>query len=135
MSSQSPSAVGRWERIQVLLAEYELLRAEIQTRIGHRFAFLGLTGAVGGYGLFAADELSRHQLVVLGFAAVALLTLWLWIGQLIARCARRIAAIERQINGLAGEELLQWENRRLGSLLFHRFHDRFKKPASRDHTE
>jgi hypothetical protein len=110
------------DKVQILLKEYDSLRAEILQRIGHRFAFLGLFGAVGAYAFFAAKNLSAHQTAVLTISAIALFGVWWRLGNLIARCSKRLAEIEKAINSLAGEPLLRWEHERLGSKIFHKAH-------------
>lgn len=110
------------DKVQVLLKEYDALRAEIMQRISHRFAFLGLFGGVGAYAFFAAKDMSTYQTVVLMISALALFGVWWQLGNLIARCSNRIAEIEETINSLAGEPLLRWEHERLGSKAFHKAH-------------
>ncbi|MGH8601688.1 MAG: hypothetical protein ACREXR_02570 [Gammaproteobacteria bacterium] len=110
--------------VQILLKEYDTLRAEILLRIAHRFAFLGLTGAAGGYVFFTLKykDLAIYQIIVLIIAALAVLVAWFWQGQVIARCSERIAEIEVAVNSLAGAELLVWEHEKRGSVLFHKMH-------------
>ena len=110
------------DKVQILLKEYDSLRAEILQRIGHRFSFLGLTGAVGGYAFFVAKNLSTYQTVVLMIGTIALLGVWWQLGNLIARCSHRIAEIEKTVNSFAGEPLLTWEHQKLGSGTFHVMH-------------
>lgn len=110
------------DKVQVLLKEYDSLRAEILQRINHRFAFLSLFGAMGTYAFFAATDLSAYQKVVLMISALALFGVWWQLGNLIARCSRRIAEIEEAINLVAGDPLLRWEHERLGSKAFHKVH-------------
>ena len=96
------------EKIQILQKEYDTLRAEILNRIGHRFTFLSFAGAIGGYAIFSENKLTDDQSSVLWICADILLCLWAWIGLLMKRCSDRVAAIEREINALAGETLLKW---------------------------
>lgn len=110
------------DKVQILLKEYDSLRAEILQRIGHRFAFLSLFGAVGAYAFFAAKDMSTYQTIVLMISALALFGVWWQLGNLIARCSNRIAEIEKTINSFAGESLLRWEHQRLGSKAFHQVH-------------
>ncbi len=107
------------DKVQILLKEYETLRAEILQRIGHRFAFLGLTGAVGAYAFFTVDKLTNVQAVVLAMGAIAAFLNQFQQGNLIARCSKRIAEIEEAVNSLAGEKLLVWEHEKRGSKAFH----------------
>ena len=110
------------DKVQILLKEYDALRAEILQRISHRFSFLGLTGAVGGYAFFVAKDLSTYQTVVLMMGTLALFGVWWQLGNLIARCSHRISEIEKTVNSIAGEPLLTWEHQKLGTRTFHRMH-------------
>ena len=60
------------DKIEILLKEYETLRSEILQRTGHRFAFLGLMGALGGYSFFIGKDLSAYQIYVLFVCAFIL---------------------------------------------------------------
>ena len=60
------------DKIQLLLKEYDTLCSEIIKRIDHRFAFLGLGGAVGGYAFFVAKDLGNYQTFVLAISALIL---------------------------------------------------------------
>jgi len=110
------------DKVQILLKEYDSLRTEILQRIGHRFAFLSFIGALGAYAFFASRDLSVYQTVVLIISVLALFGVWWQLGNLIARCSKRIAAIEKAINSFAGEPLLRWEHEKLGSKAFHMIH-------------
>lgn len=110
------------DKINIVLKEYETLRTEILQRISNRFAFLSLFGAIGAYGLFKAAEISLFQAFVLFFAVIFLFAVWWQLGNVIARCSKRIAEIEKLINEISGEKLLKWESERLGSKTFHQFH-------------
>lgn len=109
-------------KIQILLKEYDALRAEILQRSNQRFAFLTLFGAIGTYSLFIASSLKSYQIIALIFSAVFLLAVWFRLGILIARCSRRISEIEEEINSMAGQKLLKWESEKIGSKVFHKFH-------------
>ena len=110
------------EKIQILLKEYDTLRAEIIQRLGHRITFLGLFGAMGVYAFFRDNGLTLYQYSVIAVAIVFTYIVWHHLGNVIGRCSRRIAEIEQQINGMAGTVLLRWEHDQLGSKMFHRVH-------------
>ena len=110
------------EKINILLKEYDTLRAEILQRLSSRFAFLGLFGAVGADGFFVAGDISIFQKFVLFLTALFLFAVWMQLGTVIARCAKRVAEIEEFVNQIAGEKLLRWESEQLGSKTFHLFH-------------
>lgn len=106
------------DKSTILLKEYDTLRAEVLKRLDHRFAFVSLFGAVGAYAFFVAKDLSQYQIVVLLSSGAGLMGVWWQLGNLIARCANRVAEIEKEINVMAGEHLLRWESERLGSKVF-----------------
>lgn len=110
------------DSIQILFKEYDTLRAEILQRIGHRFAFLGLFGAVGGYAFFSFKRLALYQIVTLAVCATILFLVACQLGNLIARCSKRVGEIEQSINSYAGEKLLKWEHMKRGSKIFHILH-------------
>lgn len=110
------------QKIAVVLKEYETLRAEILQRTGHRFTILSLGGALGAYGVFSAEKLTKFQLSVLVLSALALIGVWFQLGKLIARCSARISEIEISVNDLADETLLRWEHEKRGSSAFHKIH-------------
>ncbi|WP_319574558.1 hypothetical protein [uncultured Desulfobacter sp.] len=110
------------DKIDVLLKEYDTLKAEILQRIRSRFAFLGLFISVGAFGLFKASDINSFKIGVLFFTALFLFAVWWQLGFVIKRCSKRIAEIEVVINQIAGEKLLRWENEQLGSKIFHLFH-------------
>jgi hypothetical protein len=99
------------DSISILLKEYDTLKSEILQRCGHRFALLGMMGAVLGYGVFKSRELTYHQFGALAVAALFLTFVWIRFGQLIVKCSNRIAEIETMVNKRMGEDLLVWETR------------------------
>jgi hypothetical protein len=107
MSNGLITDVGDKERLQVLLAEYNTLRAELLTRTSNGFQVAAITA---------------------GFVAVLLqwpwgVRLWIGLGISIVFCAccfwiivsatakleARLRALERVINERVGQELLVWE--------------------------
>lgn len=110
------------DKITIMLKEYGTLRQEILQRIRNRSTFLSIFGALGGVGIFQLQSLSNIQLSFLITSAVFAAFIWLQIGTVIARCARRIADIEEAVNEIVGEKLLRWESERIGSKAMHLFH-------------
>jgi len=110
------------EKIQILLKEYETLRAEMIQRFNHRFGFLTIIGGLGTFLLFKASELSIIQTLALVITVIFVILVWLWIGALIAACSRQVAELEKQINELAGEELLRWETIQIKRRPLHKVH-------------
>jgi hypothetical protein len=114
------------DKIDILMKEYDTLRAEILHRSNTRFAFVGLFGALATYALFKTDTHTVLTPALIIIAAIFLFFLWIHIGYLIFRCSRRIAEIENQINSLADEQLLVWENRQKNNI-FHRFYKNIRE--------
>ena len=110
------------EKVEILLKEYDTLREEILQRANQRFQFLAISGAIGAVGFFTTSPFSPFQSVAIIVSAVAVVCVWWRLGQIIAECARRVAEIERRVNKLVGEELLDWERSHVGRSLFHRLH-------------
>lgn len=102
-------------QIQILLKEYDTLRQEIVGRINNRFSLVGFGS---GLAVFLASQKPTHWgwLLIVSWL-VALLLLWWRTAKLLRRCSVRIADLERQINRLAGAELLAWESHHGGGWL------------------
>lgn len=96
-------------RIEILLKEYDTLRQEIISRTNNRFAITGFFGAVALFAVTKEGLDAFWKCAISVASLVFLLALWLWIKFLIDLCAQRIAKIERRINELAGDTLLEWE--------------------------
>lgn len=109
-----------YEKIQILLKEYDSLRVEILQRSSQRFTFLTLFGALGAYSFFVAESLNCYQVLVSIMSALFLFGVWFLLGKIIVRCSRRIAEIEKEINTLSDQVLLRWEHEHLGSKLLHK---------------
>lgn len=105
-----------------MLKEYDTLRAEIIQRLGQRVAFLGFAGALGVFAFFRDKLLTPYQIFVISVAVIFLYIVWHHLGNVIARCAKRIAEIEIKINTMAGEDLMKWEHEQRGSKIFHKVH-------------
>lgn len=83
------------EKIPILLKEYDALRQEIVTRIGSRFAVVGLSGGALAFLVTLGDwrfveallgQKARLYLSVFGVASI--LVTWCWLGLLIKKLAR-----------------------------------------------
>ena len=105
-------------KIDILLKEYETLRQEILSRANNRFLMLGMVGAFLGYVLLTDNPILRIHIwgismraFILVIGVIGLLAIWLLFGYFVGTAAKRISVIERKINQLAGEELLEWETR------------------------
>jgi len=103
-------------RIDVLLKEYDTLRAEILQRINARFTIVGLLGALVAFLLSKWEWQPRNTLLDMRWAVAALgvavvLVIWYRFGTLIKNLGARVSSVEQRVNQLAGDELLTWETR------------------------
>jgi hypothetical protein len=101
-------------KINILLKEYDTLRAEMLQRMNARFAIVGLLGALlvlliskwewqpAGWPLDV-----RWLVGVLG-ASILAGVFWRF-GTLIRKLAARVSQVEQRVNQLAQEDLLTWE--------------------------
>ncbi len=95
-------------KIEILFKEYDTLRTEIDTRIKSAFslwsvaiAALAIVGGLSGT--------KTRAWVIASVAIIALVILWYLNESATRRCAKRVSQIEKRINDLADEELLEWE--------------------------
>ena len=98
----------RIDKINILLKEYDTLRAEVLARKNSRFAFVGLISGVAVLLLSRDGEVSWTLTAI---TILALCLLWAYIGHLIYRLSKGIQRVEAQVNALAEVPLLQWEAR------------------------
>lgn len=103
------------QKIQILMAEYQTLRAEVLQRN------TVLNQTLAAFGTLAvpiiAVVLSRSLIV--GFALLlgapcTVFTTWLIVDRQTRVLAQRLREIEQEINTKAGETLLRWESGRAG---------------------
>lgn len=101
-------------KIDILLKEYDTLRAEILQRINARFGIIGFLGTLFAFVLSKWEWQPKNcsfdvrwPIVALGLTV--LLGTWWWFGIRMQRLAARVSSIEKRVNQLAGEELLTWE--------------------------
>jgi hypothetical protein len=100
--------LGRKDRINILLKEYDSLRADIVLRTNNLFTLMGISGAalIGLLSLRLGYSLWPPLLTLAGVS----LLIWWVITQNIRRAASRLVSIEEHVNRLAGgEALLVWE--------------------------
>jgi hypothetical protein len=109
--SENPATISVKKEIDVLMKEYETLRAEMLQRMRQRMSFLGLFGVTIGYLVFHFEDLDFLGVLALLFATLFLFAIWMRLGRLVAQCSERVAEIERQVNAFAGEILLVWETK------------------------
>jgi len=120
------------EKVQILMKEYETLRAEIMQRSNNRFQFITILGGLGAFALIKGDLALLARIVAVVIATAVAFSVWLWTGHLIVACARRVSEIEAQVNALAGEDLLKWESVRMRRGLLNRLDSRSLERMSRD---
>lgn len=106
------------DRIDILMKEYDSLRQEILSRTNNRFVMLGLVATFLGFALFTENSIFESRFLGLDTRAIVvisgiliLMAIWLFFGYLVGALAARVSAIERHVNEIAGEQLLEWETR------------------------
>ena len=97
--------------IDVLLHEYDTLRAEILARANSRFQLLGFAGVV--VALLGATHNITLIIIVSVALAVAAVVIWIGFHLYINKCAARLMEIEARVNALFPEDVLVWESRSL----------------------
>ena len=109
--TRTSSDVGTKEKLQVLLAEYSSLRAEILQRntVMNQFLTTSITASVAIVGLTIL-----HQSVIVGLLIGCLLVLVIFfVATVISfdtrKAAQHVQKLETRINALAGDKLLEWE--------------------------
>jgi hypothetical protein len=107
--------------IDVLLHEYDALRAEILARANSRFQLLGLAGVIGA--LLGAKNLHGYDILWISLALLGVAALiWIVFRMYINRCAARVSQIEIEINQAIDHTTLKWESHPLP----HSWRDLFK---------
>jgi len=108
MPLQHESGLGDKERLQILLAEYNTLRAEILTRTSNGFQVT--TISAGFIGLLLQWPLGKQFWIgLVFFVALAASCIWIILSAT-AKVSARLKILENEINDYAGKELLTWEN-------------------------
>jgi uncharacterized membrane protein (DUF485 family) len=105
--------------IDIVLHEYDSLRAEIVSRMDARFQLIGFLAIVATLlGTTDISNVSRRLLIIA--ALILFISVWLLFGFYIKRCAKRLREIEAEVNKKLGDDVLVWESRRLprGRFLF-----------------
>jgi hypothetical protein len=102
-----PRSLSNPEKIDILLKEYDTIRAEAIARINSRFAFVGLI-----IGIIALSRNRDHEISY----TFVLIVAWFYLGQLLNLLRTGLQHVEHEINRLAGEELLTWETSRSSRL-------------------
>lgn len=95
------------DHIQILFKEYDTLRAEILGRANNLFQLL--TVAIVAMGWLLSHPQDTALPVALCVSIFAILAFGVLIWRAVHLAARRLRELEREINGLAGKDLLKWE--------------------------
>lgn len=103
--------MGEKDRIEVLMKEYDTLRAEILVRVQSRFALASILGGAATIAIATEAGGERHWLLG-GLVALGAILLWVWLGRLIVIAHKGLVRLEHAVNGIAGETLLRWEHDR-----------------------
>jgi hypothetical protein len=102
------------QKIQVLLAEYNTLRADVLDARSSLAKAAALTAAVivGVFAVYYTSAFSGPKwapLILVVAALASLLITYAWMEGATQGFTRRIRQLEADINARAGEQLLQWE--------------------------
>jgi hypothetical protein len=100
--------------IEVLLKEYETLRAEILQRIQARFQLIALAGALCGFLTAEADLPNASKWAALVAGLMWLGCVWFWFDRILCELARHMYKIEEAMNQRIRAELMTWEHRKGG---------------------
>ena len=100
--------VGTKDKIQILLNEYSSLRNEVVQRTNNLYQIIGI-GAVLLSLIFARSYGEARFWIAVAIGVVVITTCGFLIHHDVEKLARRLRALEKEINHRAGEELLIWE--------------------------
>jgi hypothetical protein len=117
---------GNLQRINILLKEYDTLRSELQQRTAGGFALVGIVVASVGWVL--SQTLAHHYYTSAVIGVAFFVSLFLgprFMNAQTRRCAERVQRIEKRINSLAQDDLLEWESRWGMGATGHHFRDKF----------
>lgn len=104
-------ASSQFQKIQILLHEYDTLRNEVLSRYAAQFQSTGVLAIIiiGLTTVLITQGAKITILVLIGITVMLYIGAQIWIDYDIAKAARRLREIEADVNSRAGETLLQWE--------------------------
>ena len=103
-----------FERVEVLLHEYDSLRDEIQQRIAHVFQGVIICAVLATWLL--GRTMDGRFWVGATFMLLLIAAFGWFNGEDIKRAAAQLRAIEHHVNTLIGEDLLTWETQYGGAI-------------------
>lgn len=109
MGDDDPETLSQKDKIQILLQEYNTLRAELVVNGNKTFQLLSLGGAL--FVLIISRPLDVRFWTALVAALVGISYFSFVVMRDIRRLAKRVRELEHDINRRADEELLIWESR------------------------
>lgn len=114
MAEKQAYDLSDFERIEILLHEYDSLRDEIQERIGHVYQVVIICAVLATW-LLGRNMDGRFWAGAT--LLILLITAFGWFnGEDIKRAAAQLREIEQHINHLTGEDLLTWETQYGGAI-------------------
>jgi hypothetical protein len=131
-----PIPEGNIQRINILLKEYDTLRSELLQRTAEGFALVGVpAGSAGWLAWLLSQTIERHYYI--SAAATVMIICFVIVGSKfvfaqIRRCAERLQRIEKRINFLAQDHLLEWESRWGMGATGHHLADEFPAELHKD---
>src|SRR5689334_15076040 len=108
MSSTEQSTLPIRDKIDILFKEYDTLRAQVVSLISTGAQIATVAVAAISWLSTRPHDRGFWSLTLIISGATCLFVLMLWREMYF--CSRRVAEIEREINGLAGATLLKWES-------------------------
>lgn len=111
-SPQSPEPIiGPKEKVTILLAEYNTLRAELLQRntIFNQFLIVSIPATITIVGLIVANTAYLAAAVAAGGLALFMAVMAKILMFDTVRAAKHLRGLEARINSIAGDQLLRWE--------------------------
>ena len=114
MAEKQAVGFSDFERVQVLLHEYDSLRDEIQQRIAHVYQVVIICAVLATWLL--GRNMDGRFWVGATFLVLLIAGFGWFNGEDIKRAAAQLRAIEQHVNQLTGEDLLIWETHYGGAI-------------------